>query len=154
MSPFCVRFTVAVTLTTAFSFLQADAEPWIKTQILKVDEGVWDSHHKKPCYKITVGVQAGECKRATVKMTSRIEKGGKKFTPSSTQNVGASGVVEFTVPEDWLGNPSTGEGIVFQADATGYYTVVEYQTVQYIEYVPAPGGGHGPGPGPMGFSIH
>ncbi len=148
MCRFPVHVSLAVTAITFFFLTHVQAEPWIKTQILKVDEGVWDTHHKKPCYKITVGVQAGECSRATVKMTSRIEKGGKKYTPSSTQNVGSSGVVEFTVPEDWLGNPSTGDGIVFQADATGYYKVVEYQTVQYIEYVPVPRGGHGGGHGP------
>jgi hypothetical protein len=112
------------------------AEPWIKTQIIKVDEGVWDSHHKKPCYKITVGVQAGECSRATVKLTTKIEKGGKKYSPSSSKNVGAGGMAEFMVPEDWIGSPSTGDEIVFMADATGYYTRIEYRTVEYIEYVP------------------
>lgn len=135
-----VRFLI-ILLAILFIFPpQIQAAPWIKTQILKVDEGVWDSHHKKPCYKITVGVQAGECSRATVKLTSRFEREGKKFNPSSTQNVGSGGVVEFTVPEDWIGSPGTGEQIVFQADATGYYTVIEYRTVQYIDYVPA--GGH------------
>jgi hypothetical protein len=152
MCLFPVRFSIVVSAVLAVFISQVQAAPWIKTEILKVDEGVWDSHHKKPCYKITVGVQAGECTRATVKMTSRIEKGGKKFSPSSTQNVGSSGVVEFTVPEDWLGGPGAGEEIVFQADATGYYTVVEYRTVQYIEYVPAGGGGHGSGPG--GIELH
>jgi hypothetical protein len=132
-----VRLAIAITAAALVSLSQGQAAPWVKTEILKVDEGVWDSHHKKPCYKITIGVQAGECSRATVKLTSRIEKGGKKFLPSSTQNVGAGGVVEFTVPEDWLGSPATGEEIVFQADAVGYYVVVEYRTVQYVEYVPA-----------------
>lgn len=152
MSYFQFRLSIAIPMATFLFIPHLQAAPWIKTEILKVDEGVWDSHHKKPCYKITVGVQAGECTRATVKMTSRIEKGGKKYSPSSTQNVGSSGVVEFTVPEDWLGSPGTGDEIVFQADATGYYTVVEYRTVQYIEYVPAHGGGgHGSGPGGLEF---
>ena len=130
-------FALLVCLAFALSCQEAQAQPWIKPQILKVDEGVWDSHHKKPCFKIQVGVQAGGCSRATVKMTSRIERNGKKFSPSSTQNVGSSGQVEFVVPEDWLGTPTTGDEVVFQVDGTCFYIQVEYRTVQYVEYVPA-----------------
>jgi hypothetical protein len=114
----------------------ARSEPWINVKIMGVEEGVWDSHHKKPCFKITVGVQAGEVTRATVKLTSQTNIGGKKFTPSSTQNVGSGGTVEFVVPEDWLGKPTTGNEISISALATGFYTRVEYQTVTYTEYVP------------------
>lgn len=130
------KATIAALLLLAFA-LPAPAAPWIQVKILNIEEGVWDSHHKKPCFKITIGVDAGEVTRATVKLTSRSNVGGKKKNPSSTKNVGSDGRVEFTVPEEWLGNPGSGNDVVFTAQATGYYTTIEYRQVQYIEYVPA-----------------
>jgi hypothetical protein len=136
MRKFSVVVVVAFVLSAVLASSAARCEPWVRVKINGVEEGVWDSHHKKACYKISVGVQYGEVNRATVKLTSQAMIGGKKFSPSSTQNVGGAQTVDFLVPEDWLGSPGAADEIRFSALATGYYTRVEYRTVTYTEYVP------------------
>lgn len=117
----------------------------INCRILEIEEGIFDNHHKKPCYRVVVGVEYQNLTRAEVKLTTKANSGGKKYSPSATRKVGSVPSVEFLVPEDWIGTPGTGEEIIFSAEAIGYYVTTEYRQVPVVEYQPVITPGHGSG---------